>query len=213
MKIDQLVLGDYETNCYCLRGSDADKDCLLIDTGLQAEELLDFLAENSLSPKMVIFTHGHADHIGGATLLRKNYPDIQVAIHKDDADMLTSSVRNGSVLSDRPFTTAPSDLLIEEDGPAEFAGFELEVLHTPGHTPGGICLYSKKDKLVFVGDTLFANSVGRTDLPGGDSNQLINSIRQKLLTLPDDTKVYCGHGPATTIQVERQTNPFLTGVC
>jgi len=117
---------------------------------------------------------------------------------------------NLSALSGVPFKTSPADIIIDAEGPQTFAGVEFQILHTPGHTPGGVSLYSKSEGVVFVGDALFAGSVGRTDFPGGDFNQLITAIKTKLLTLPDETRVYSGHGPATTIANEKRTNPFLT---
>ena len=209
MKIQQLILGDFETNCYCLTASDSAKECLIIDTGLGPEPLIDFLRANELNPAAVIFTHGHADHITGASLLRENYPDIKVAIHRNDAKMLTSCVKNMSILSGKAFTVEPANVIIEAEGPISFANLQFEVLHTPGHTQGGICLYSETEEVVFVGDTLFAGSIGRTDLPGGDFNQLITAIKEKLLTLPPRTKVLPGHGQETTIQNEKQFNQYL----
>ena len=208
-EINSFVLGDFETNSYCLRADESAKDCLIIDTGLEAGPLVDYLMENELNPVAVIFTHGHADHITGVKNLRANWPDIKVSIHKNDAKMLTSCVKNISVLSGKTFTTAPADIIIDNDGPIEFAGIKLDVLHTPGHTQGGICLYSASQAVVFVGDTLFASSIGRTDLPGGNFDQLIAAIKEKLLALPDETKVFTGHGPATTIAIEKQFNQYL----
>jgi len=209
MRIDSFILGAFETNCYILRAGDAAKDSLIIDTGLEAGELLDFLQANKLNPVAVVLTHGHADHITGVVALRKRFPETDVYIHKLDAEMLTGAPSNLSALSGRAFSTEPADFLIEEPGLIEQAGIKLKVLHTPGHTPGGISLYSEQEGIVFVGDTLFADSVGRTDFPGGSMNQLIKSIKEKLLTLPDETIVYPGHGPTTTIAQEKASNPFL----
>ncbi len=209
MIINSLILGDFETNSYCLRVDGSVKDCLIIDTGLEAGPLVDYLRDNELNPVAVVFTHGHADHITGIKDVRANWPDIKVAIHKNDAKMLTSCVKNMSVLSGTTFTTAPADIIIDDDGSIEFAGIKLDVLHTPGHTQGGICLYSASQATIFVGDTLFAGSIGRTDLPGGNFEQLIAAIKEKLLTLPGETKVLTGHGPATTIAAEKQFNQYL----
>jgi glyoxylase-like metal-dependent hydrolase (beta-lactamase superfamily II) len=209
MKIDTFVLGAYETNCYVLRESAEAKDCLVIDTGLEAGELVDFLQQYKLNPVAVVLTHGHADHITGLATLRKDYPEVKVYIHKLDAEMLTGKRGNLSELAGKPFVTKRADFLLEESDVIERAGIELGVLHTPGHTPGGICLYSKDEGIIFVGDTLFSGSVGRTDFPGGSTTQLIKSIKEKLLTLPDETVVYTGHGPTTTIAQEKAHNPFL----
>ncbi len=209
MKIDHLILGAYETNSYVLRLSDAATDCLIIDTGLDAGSLPGFLAEQELNPLAIVFTHGHVDHIGGAVALRGKFPDMKVDIHKLDAEMLTEPQANLSGMTGMPFTTEPEDFSLAEQDVVEQAGVKLLVLHTPGHTPGGICLYSKEEGVAFVGDTLFADSVGRTDFPGGSMPQLVSSIREKLFTLPDETKVYPGHGSATTIGHEKAYNPFL----
>jgi hydroxyacylglutathione hydrolase len=209
MEIERLVLGTYETNCYVLRNSPIERDCLIIDTGLDAAGLVDFLNKGKFTPKAIVLTHGHVDHISGVTLLRKEFSGIRVYIHKLDANMLSQGEQNLSMLAGRPFSAKPADFLLEEGDTVREAGISLEVFHTPGHTPGGISLYAKDDGIVFVGDALFAGSVGRTDFPGGDMAQLIASIKEKLLSLPDETIVYPGHGPATTIARERSHNPFL----
>jgi glyoxylase-like metal-dependent hydrolase (beta-lactamase superfamily II) len=209
MKIDCLVLGAFETNCYVLRASETAKDCLIIDTGLEADELIGFLQLHKLNPVTVVLTHGHVDHIAGLVALRRRYPDIKVYIHKLDAEMLTGKNDNLSYMAGISFSSPPADFLLVEGDTIEQVNVKLDVLHTPGHTPGGICLYSKDDGIVFVGDTLFADSVGRTDMPGGNGTQLIKSIKQKLCTLPDETIVYPGHGPQTTIGQEKKNNPFL----
>ena len=209
MKIDRLVLGAYQTNCYILRSSNTVKDCLIVDTGLEAGELVEFLKRHKLNPVALVLTHGHVDHIAGMVELRKNFPNVKVYIHKLDAEMLTKAESNISTFTGMPFSTEPADFLIEEGSVIEQAALKLEVLHTPGHTPGGICLYARDEGIVFVGDTLFADSVGRTDFPGGNMSQLLKSIKEKLCVLPDETVVYPGHGPATTIAQEKAHNQYL----
>ena len=208
MKIDHLILGAFETNCYVLRGTETDKDCLIIDTGLDAGSLVSFLKQHDLNPVAVVLTHGHPDHAVGVGALRQSFPDIKVYIHKLDAGMLTGEQNNFGLLMGVASDTEPADVLLEGQDIIDQAGIKLQVLHTPGHTAGGICLYSQEQGIVFTDDVLFADSVGRTDL-GGNMNQLIKSIREKLFTLPDDTKVYTGHGPATTIVHEKAYNQFL----
>ncbi|MHC4636450.1 MAG: MBL fold metallo-hydrolase [Planctomycetota bacterium] len=209
MKIDCLVLGAFETNCYIARKSETDKDCLIIDTGLQSEKLIAYLIEEQLHPIAVIFTHGHADHITGLELLRENFTGIKSYIHKLDSEMFTDPSANLSMLAGIHFSTDDADVILEEGDVIKSAGIELEVIHTPGHTPGGICLYSKSENILFSGDTLFAESVGRTDFPGGDMKKLIAGIKKKLIILPEEVVVYPGHGPETTIENEKKYNPFL----
>ena len=209
MKIDALALGAYETNCYVIRSSEAVKDCLIIDAGLGADKLIKFLQGHKLNPVAVVLTHGHIDHIEGVAALRAEFPDIKVYIHKLDAEMLTEPHANLSAMTGAAFSVEPADFFMEEQSVIEQADIKLSVLHTPGHTPGGICLYSKDEGIIFTDDTLFADSIGRTDFPNGNTEQLLQSIREKLFTLPDETKVYPGHGPITTIAHEREYNPFL----
>ncbi|MFZ2147783.1 MAG: MBL fold metallo-hydrolase [Sedimentisphaerales bacterium] len=209
MKIDRLILGAYETNCYILRSNEATKDCLIVDTGLGAGKLIKFLEEHKLNPAAVVLTHGHIDHIAGVAALRSRFPDIKVYIHKLDAGMLAEPRTNLSAMTVGSFSIEPADFSVEEQSCIEQAGLKLNVLHTPGHTPGGICLYSKDEGIVFTDDALFADSIGRTDFPSGSIEQLLKSIMEKLFTLPDETKVYPGHGPITTIAHEKAHNPFF----
>jgi len=209
MNIYHLVLGDLQTNCYCVTSNESVRDCLVVDTGLSPQPLVDHLKKSELNPVAVVCTHGHLDHTFGVKALRENWPDIKVAIHKNDADMLTDSDKNLSAAMGAPLEFSAADIILNDADEVEFAGVKLKVFHTPGHTPGGICLYSENEDLFFAGDTLFADSVGRTDIPGGDHDLLITSIKTKLLVLPDETKVLPGHGPATTIGQEKKFNPFI----
>jgi len=209
MKTDRLVLGAFETNSYILRDNETAKDCVIIDTGLGAQPLLGFLESNELRPAALMLTHGHADHIAAVNELRRRYPQMKLYIHKLDAAMLSDPITNLSGLAGLTVTTDPPDVTVEDGDFIEQAQMKFDILHTPGHTPGGICFYARADDAVFVGDTLFAASVGRTDFPGGDFNQLIDSIKRRLFTLPDKTTVYPGHGPATTIAQEKAFNPFV----
>ncbi len=209
MKIDTIVLGDFQTNCYCVRPDERTNRCLVIDPGLDAAPLVQFLEEEGLGPEVIVLTHGHVDHVAGVEMLRERWPSVQVGIHRKDAAMLTDPARNLSMLAGTMTAARPAEFLLDGDGEVKLAGMDFYLLHTPGHTPGGICLYAPQEGLVFVGDTLFAGSVGRTDFEGGSFAQLMESIRAKLLTLPETTKVYPGHGPATTIRNEKRFNPFL----
>lgn len=209
MKIDRLILGSFQTNAYVVRRDEEATECLIVDTGLDSRELLAFLEDRQLTPTAVVLTHGHADHIAGLPLLRQRYAEIQVYVHRLDADLLTDPDANLSVLSGMRFQTDPADVLLDDGDTVTAAGITLKVLHTPGHTPGGICLYAESEGVVFAGDTLFAEGVGRSDFPGGDGRQLIRSIQTRLLTLPDKTAIYPGHAMRTTIAHEKTHNPFL----
>jgi hydroxyacylglutathione hydrolase len=209
MKIDRFILGDFETNCYVVRAEESAADCVVIDAGFNARELVESLVERRWTPVAVVLTHGHADHIVGLEVLRPRFGAIRVYVHRLDAAMLADPEANLSTFVQGPYKAGPADVLVDDGDVIEEAGLRLEVLHTPGHTPGGICLHARDDHLAFVGDTLFAGSVGRTDFPGGDMDQLIRSIKTKLLTLPDDTVIYPGHGMRSTIAREKRANPFL----
>lgn len=209
MKIDCLALGVHETNCYVLRSSETAKDCLIVDPGLGAEELVAFLEEREIVPVAVVLTHGHIDHIGGIGLLRERYAELKVLIHELDAAMLQGPAANLSVLMGCPFTAEPADVHLQDGSRIEQAGIKLQVLHVPGHTPGGLCLYSSEDGVVFTDDALFAESIGRTDFPGGSMSELVRCIEEKLWILPDQTVAYPGHGPSTTIATEKVRNPFI----
>jgi glyoxylase-like metal-dependent hydrolase (beta-lactamase superfamily II) len=209
MEIDCVVLGDFETNCYVLRSVARAKDCVIIDAGLGANELIEFLKRRQLNPVAVVLTHGHIDHIAGVAELRRLFQNTKLYVHRLDADMLGDSKMNLAAMMGTSLTTCGADVLLEDGVIIEAAELKLRVLHTPGHTPGGICLYCEADGVVFTDDALFAGSIGRTDFPGGDTAQLLKGIRQKLLSLPEDTVVHPGHGPQTTIAQEKQSNPFL----
>ncbi len=209
MKIDTIPLGDFQANCYCIRKDESAKTCVLIDPGLNPETLIHFLQHHGLTPEAIVITHGHADHIGGVETVRQYWPDVKVAIAKDDAEMLTSPALNLSILAEVMVQARPAEVVFAKQRYFEAAGIRFEIIHTPGHTPGGVCLYCSDDGALFSGDTLFAGSVGRSDLSGGNHEQLIDRIKHKLLILPEQTRVYPGHGPATTLRAEKRHNPFL----
>jgi glyoxylase-like metal-dependent hydrolase (beta-lactamase superfamily II) len=211
MVIDTIVMGDFQTNCYCVRNSKDRKECLIIDPGLEPEALVLMLKQNGYTPVDILLTHGHVDHIGGVETLRQHWPGVRVSIHKDDAGMLTNPAENLSLMAGSMVQARPADVLLgAENTDYQAVALRFEILHTPGHSPGSICLYSDRDHILFAGDTLFAGSVGRSDFPGGSHETLIAMIREKLLILPEQTTVYTGHGPATTIKNEKKFNPFLT---
>jgi len=211
MLITSRPLWAAETNCYVL-GKDAGGPALIIDAPPDPEGVLALLAQHRFIPAAVLLTHGHVDHMGGAgSLARQN--SVAVHVHPDD-DFLTLApeVQLRSLFGMVPEGDfAPPERLINlVDGQLlNLAGIALEVLHTPGHTPGHCCFHLAKEGILFSGDQLFAGSIGRTDLPGGSYPQLMASMAVKVVTLPPETRVLPGHGPATTLATELRTNPFL----
>lgn len=206
-----FALGDFETNCYVLRSGHSAKKCLVIDVGFSAGPLLDFLEAEDLEPQRILLTHGHCDHVAGIPLLHERFGPVPVCIGTDDGAMLTDSNLNLSSLMAAPLNLAAADELLKPGGIIEYEEIRLAILPTPGHTPGGLSFYCEADAAVFAGDSLFAGSIGRADFPGGSEKTLLESIRKELLGLPDETKVYPGHGPATTVGAEKRTNPFFQG--
>jgi glyoxylase-like metal-dependent hydrolase (beta-lactamase superfamily II) len=201
-----VVSGGYAANCYIL-GCEETKEAAVIDPGGDGAVIAALLNKGGLTAKYIINTHGHIDHIAGNAEVKEK-TGAQILIHAEDKDMLTEARRNLSGFMGASIVSPPADRTLEE-GEVILVGntVKLEVIHTPGHTRGGICL--KTEDLVFTGDTLFAGSIGRSDFPGGNHHTLISSIKEKLLTLDDDTVVFPGHGPRSTIGEERAANPFL----
>lgn len=207
MYIETLQVGSLGTNCY-LVGDEASKQAAVIDPGGEAGRILAAARQAELTISHIINTHGHGDHMAGnADLVAAT--DAALVVHANDADMLTDPRLNLSALMGMPLAGPAATRLVAEGDVIQVGGLALHVLHTPGHTPGGISLYAPTAGVLFCGDALFQGSIGRTDLPGGDHGQLLEAIRLKLLTLPDETVVYPGHGPASTIGDERRGNPWL----
>ncbi len=206
INIELIPAGYMETNCYVV-WEDKSADAIIIDPGGSSDAIIGFIAENKLHPIMIVNTHSHADHIG-ANLILKNEYNCPILIHSAEAAHLTDANLNLSAFIG--FTepiSAPPERLLNDGDTIQLGNSSFKVIHTPGHTPGGICLYN--GSILFSGDTLFAGSIGRTDFPGGSFEQLIESIKVKLMALPDEVKVYPGHGPSTTIGIERTDNPFI----
>ncbi|HEY9766207.1 MAG TPA: MBL fold metallo-hydrolase [Chroococcales cyanobacterium] len=203
MEITCITVGSFSENAYFVVEG---KDAIAIDPGDQSRQLIDWLEKRDVSLGAIICTHAHLDHVGAVQAMSKK-TGAPFLIHKDDAPML-ASVPSQALLFGLTGRPAPKpDRLLEDQEELRFGSLNFQVLHTPGHTPGGICLLS--GGVLFSGDTLFAGSVGRTDLPGGSHSQLILSIHDRLMTLEDSVLVYPGHGPSTTIGAEKSGNPFL----
>ena len=204
MIIEKLEVGPIMANCYIV-GCEETRQAVVIDPGDEADHILYTLAGHKLTVKHIINTHGHFDHVSANRQL-KEATGADIIIHAADAPMLTSLSDMAAAFGLSCENSPPPDRTVDEGDIISFGSLEMKVLHTPGHSPGGISLVCG-DK-VFVGDTLFAGSIGRTDFPGGDFDTLIAAIRRKLFPLGDQVVVYCGHGPETTIGREKRTNPF-----
>lgn len=204
MIIRGMPVGPLQANCYIV-GCEQTREAAVIDPGGDADRILTALAKEKLTLKAIIDTHGHFDHIGANQPLQ-SASGAQLMIHKLDAPMLEDMVQSAAQWGLKVEPSPQPDRFLEDGDVVDIGTLQLKVLHTPGHSQGGICLYV--DGAVFVGDTLFAGSIGRTDFPGGSYDTLITNIQTKLFALPDDTAVYPGHMEATTIGREKKHNPF-----
>ena len=205
MEIIQLDVGNLGTNCYIIYCKKT-REAAIIDPGGNGSTILATIRRENVKPICIINTHGHADHIGANAEI-KEATGVPVYIHSEDTVMLTNASKNLSGFIGSGFTCPPADKELKDGDIITVGTIKLLVIHTPGHTLGGICLQT--EGALFSGDTLFAESIGRTDFPGGSYRQLLTSIKERLMTLDDEVKVYPGHGPETTIGWERKMNPFI----
>ncbi|MFO7997335.1 MAG: MBL fold metallo-hydrolase [Dehalococcoidia bacterium] len=207
MIVETLVVGPFASNCYVV-GSSSTKQGMIIDPGAEADTILRTVEQMGLSVSLIVVTHAHMDHVDALHAVKEK-TSAQFALHEAEKELLSAApMRMLTSLGLSPFKSPPQpDRLLKDGDRTDVGELHFEVLHTPGHSPGGICLLGHG--VVFSGDTLFNFGIGRTDFPGGSYEQLMKSIHEKLMVLPDETIVYPGHGPSTTIGDERRGNPFL----
>ncbi len=210
LKWRQFPLGPLQTNAYIIENEN--KECIIIDPGSEGKRLVRNLEQKGLMPLAILLTHAHFDHIGAVDDVRGKW-NCPVYLHVNEQDWLTNASLNGSKYFglQEEIIVKEADQLLNEEGKLTIGPFSFEVYETPGHSPGSVSYYLKEQSIVFSGDALFSRSIGRTDLPGGSHRQLIQSIHEKLLVLPEETLVAPGHGPTTTIMDEMNENPFLNG--
>lgn len=210
MKWFRLPLGAIQTNCYII--TEEDGTCLIIDPGDEGAKLIEWLKNKKLKPAAILLTHAHFDHIGAVDQVR-DFFNIPVYLHINEKKWLSDPALNGSQFFPmaEPMRIKPADHFLNKEEKMVLGSFEFFVFETPGHSPGSVSYYFEKEGFIFSGDALFKGSIGRTDLAGGNEKQLLKSIHEKLLSLPEGTWVLSGHGPETTIEEEMDTNPFLNG--
>jgi hydroxyacylglutathione hydrolase len=214
--VETFTLGPFETNCYVVyetpgAPAPAGRPCWVVDASFEPDALIARVRELRLEPQKLILTHAHVDHIAGVEEVLRAFPDAELSIHSAEAGWLSDPAKNLSAMMGLPVTTRPAARVLEEGDELRLGESVWRVLHTPGHSPGGVTLHLASGRLALAGDSLFAGSIGRTDFPGSDPATLARSIRERLYTMDPETAVYPGHGPATTIGREKNSNPFVRG--
>ncbi|HEY3296147.1 MAG TPA: MBL fold metallo-hydrolase [bacterium] len=206
LKVLVKVVGDYQMNTIIV-WDDVSKEAVWFDPGEGSEIMIDEIEGRGLTLKNIINTHGHLDHIAENALAKAHF-EVPLLIHKADRRMLTSAAENLSILTDHEVISPDADGTLDEGDTVKIGDEVMQIFHVPGHTPGSLVFYHPG--FLIAGDTIFRGSIGRTDFPRSSERDLLDNLRTKVLTLPDDTIIYSGHGPATTVGEERRTNPFLS---
>lgn len=209
MIFETIVVGELGVNCYLLADS-ANREGIVIDPGAEAEKILAAVKANGVRVLHVLNTHGHFDHIGGNSRVTE-VTGARLMISREDEPFLALAARSATMYGLAAENSPPPAAYLAEGDSIRFGRHALRVIHIPGHSAGGCCFYLEDEGILISGDSLFAESIGRTDLPGGSQTQLVGAIRAKLLTLPAETRVFPGHGPATSIGHEKKYNPYLGG--
>jgi glyoxylase-like metal-dependent hydrolase (beta-lactamase superfamily II) len=202
-----IPVGPLQCNCSII-GDEASHEAMVVDPGDDLDDIVAFLKEHKLQVKQIAITHAHIDHVGGAMKLRAQ-TGAPILLNQNDSLLLKMLDVQANWVGMKPPGTVEIEADLKHGETLETGGLSAEILHTPGHTEGSVCLYFPAQRIVIAGDTLFARSIGRTDLPGGSYEKIMRSLHGRLLTLPDETAVIPGHGPMTTIGEEREENPFL----
>ena len=204
--VEKFVLGIVGTNCYIVSNIRT-KECFIVDLATYSSEMVSYINKSRYKVKGILLTHGHFDHIMGTKEFLEDFP-VPIYAHQEEREFLNNPTLNLSITRSQEYKVSKVEFLSDKEV-INLAGFYIKAIHTPGHTPGGCCYYLPTEGILFTGDTLFLRSIGRTDFPYGDYDKLIESIKQKLFVLPDNTHVYPGHADQTYLKVEKLENPYV----
>ena len=211
MRITPFILGPYQTNCFILQPDETSPRCWVVDCGFQPEPMIEHIEQEGLEVVGVLLTHCHSDHIAGLDQLRERVGAVPVSVHGAEAGFCSDALLNLSVMTGAPVTVGEPETTLEDGQVLDLDGTSWRVLHTPGHSPGGVLFVCDDAGEAFVGDTIFAGSIGRHDFPTSNVDDLRRSVLETVMSLPDDMRIYPGHGPMSTIGAERRGNPFVVG--